>query len=352
MEVDLAAGEGGLVVRGRGHAQGVDIHRAGERRVAEAAREISHRRSRQAVQERQGGRSVARREGAGEGGVLDAERGGIGQEAVAARIQHPDRQEAAGVEQGGPVGDEELLALQVDAAEFVGVLADGESGLADASDARGRQDHLTAGARALEVDAGALRDGDGADFLAVHAGVGRDEGERRAVQEQGRRVAPLVLLLGGREVGGVETARERGVGDVVVVIDAQAGTRIQVDDVDLGAGVVREPARAARGQAAVHMEGGGREVAVEFQEVLGAAGLAVAEDRGRARPGLVAVETHAPDAVAEGEAVLELGDADLQGSGPGQRAGGGDVKGRGVGTEEPVDPVGAGAEGRRGIESG
>ena len=98
------------------------------------------------------------------------------------------------------------------------------------------------------------------------------------------------------------------------------------------------------------MEGGGGEVAGELQEVLGAAGLAVAEDRGRARPGLVAVETHAPDAVAEGEAVLELRDADLQGGGAGQRAGGGDVEGRGVGTEEPVDAVGAGAERRGDVE--
>ena len=195
-----------------------------------------------------------------------------------------------------------------------------------------------------------MRDGDGADFLAVDASVGRNEREPRTAQEEGRRVTPLVLLLGGRKVGRVETARERRLRDIVVVIDAQSGTRVEVDEVDLGARVVRETSGAAGGQAAIDMEGGGRQVAVEFQEILGAPGFAVTEDRGRAGPGLVAVEADVAHAVAQGEAALELGDADLQRGGTRQGAGGRDGEGRGVGTEEAVDAVGARAECRGGVE--
>ena len=312
-DVDLAAGEGRLVVAGIGlHAERMHVDRARERGIGGAADEVRYRGRRQAGEEGGPGGGVAGGELAGEGGILDAERGGVGQEAVARRIQHPHRQEAAGVEHREPVRQEELLPLQVDTAEFVGVLAHGEGRLADARHARGGQDDLAVGAGTFEVDAGTLRDGDGADFLAVDAAVGRNKREPRAVKQEGRRVAPLVLLLRGRKIGGVETARERRVGDVVVVIDTQAGTGVQVDGVDLDAGVVREASGAAGVQAAVDMEDGGRQVAVELEEVLRAAGFAVTEDRGRAGPGLVAVKTDVGHAVAQGEAVLELGDADLQ----------------------------------------
>ena len=202
--------------------------------------------------------------------------------------------------------------MEVDAAQLVGVLADGEGRLADARHARGGEDDLAVRAGTFEVDAGTLRDGDGADFLAVDASVGRNKREPRAVKQEGRRVAPLVLLLRGRKIGGVETASERGLRDVDDVIDAEARTGVEVDEVDLGSGVIRETSGATGVQASVDMEDGGRQIAVELEEILGAAGLAVTEDRGRAGPGLVAVEADVGHAVAQGEAVLELGDADLQ----------------------------------------
>ena len=298
-DIDLTAGEGRLVIVGVGlHPQGMHVDRSRERGIGRAADEIRHRGRGEAGEEGGPGGGVARGEGRGERRVLDAQRSGVSEEAVAGRIQHPHRQQAARVEHRKPVRDEELLPLEVDAAQFVGVLTDGEGRLADARHARGGQDHLAAGAGTLEVDAGALRDGDGADFLAVDASIGGDERDRRSVQEQGRRVAPLVLLLGGREVRGVETARESGVGHVGDVIDAQARTRVEVDEVDLGAGVVRETSGAAGVQAAVDMEDGGRQVAVELEEVLGGPGFAVTEDRGGAGPGLVAVEADVGHAVA------------------------------------------------------
>ena len=127
--VDLSAGEGGLIVADGRHAQGVDVDRAGERRVAEAAREVGHRRGRQSVQERQSRGGVTGREGTRELCVLDAIDVGIGEEAVARRVDHPDRQESLGVAQRGAALDVQFLPLQVDAAELGGVLADGEGGL-------------------------------------------------------------------------------------------------------------------------------------------------------------------------------------------------------------------------------
>ena len=98
------------------------------------------------------------------------------------------------------------------------------------------------------------------------------------------------------------------------------------------------------------MEGGRREVTRELQEVLGTASLAVAEDDRLARVGLVAVKAHRSRPAAEGEAVVELRDAHLQGGGAGQYPGRSDGEHAGVVAEEAVDIADAGAEGRGGVE--
>ena len=98
------------------------------------------------------------------------------------------------------------------------------------------------------------------------------------------------------------------------------------------------------------MEGGSREVARELEEILSAAGLAVAEDDRLTGVRLVAVKAYRGRTAAEGEAVVELRDADLQGGGAGERPGRGHREHGGVGAEEAVGIAGAGAEGRGGVE--
>ena len=200
-DIDLSAGEGRLVVAGAGlHPEGVDIDRARQRGVGGAADEVRHRRRSQAGEESRPGGGITGREGTRERGVLDAVDVGIGEEAVARRIEHPDRQESLGVAQRGTALDEQFLALQVDAAELVGVLADGEGGLAFADQAGGGEDDLSVGAVALEVDRGALAGRDDPDFFAGDASRGVDEVDGGAAQEHRRRVTPLVLGDRGRQV--------------------------------------------------------------------------------------------------------------------------------------------------------
>ena len=348
--VDLSAGEGGLIVTDSRHTQGMDVDRSGERRVAEAAREVGHRRGRQSVQERQSRGGVTGREGARERGVLNAIDVGIGEEAVARRVEHPDRQESLGVAQRGAPLDEQFLPLQVDAAELVGVLADGEGGLALADQTGGGEDDLPVGGAALKVDRGALADRDDPDFFAGDSSRGVDEVDGGAAQEHRRRVTPLVLRDRGREVRSVEAAGEGRVGDILRIVEPEGGTRVEVHRVDLRAGVVSEAAGGARVQSAEDMEGGSREVSRELQEILGAAGLAVTEDDRLAGVGLVAVKANRSRTAAEGEAVVELRDADLQRGGAGQRPGRSHREHAGVATEEAIDIAGAGPEGRRGVK--
>ena len=326
------------------------VDRARERGVGRATDEIRHGGRSQAGQESRSSGGVAGREGTGEGGVLDPEDVGVGEEAVAGRIEHPDRQESLGVAQRGAPLDEQLLALQVDATELVGVLTYGERGLSLADQPTGGEDDLSVGAVALEVDAGALADRDDPDFLAGDAAGGADQAEGGSAQEQRRRVTPLVLRDGGREVRGVETAGEGGVGDVIRIVKAEDGAGIKVHCVDLRAGVVRETTGAAGRETAEDVEGGSGEVARELEEILGAARLAVTEDCRLPGERLVAVKAEGADAVAQGETVIQLGDADLQGGRAGKRARRRDRKGRRIGTEEAVDVAGARAEGRRGVE--
>ena len=350
-DIDLSAGEGRLVVAGISlHPEGVDIDRARQRRVGDAADEVRHRRRSQAGEESRPGGGIAAREGTREGGVLDAVDVGIGEEPVARRIEHPDGQESLGIAQRGATLDEQFLSLQVDTAELVGVLADGEGGLAFADQPGGGKDDLSGGGVALQIDRSALAGRDDPDFFAGDASRGVDEVDGGAAQEHRRRVAPLVLRDRGREVRGVEAAGEGRVGDILRVIETQGGPRVEVHRVDLRARVVGEAATGARVQAAEDMEGGRREVTRELQEVLGTASLAVAEDDRLARVGLVAVKAHRSRPAAEGKAEVELRDAHLQGGGAGQYPGRSDGEHAGVVAEEAVDIADAGAEGRGGVE--